>query len=1001
MTSIVNLFSNFDDLTKKKTVTDSASTYAKYKYNSRIPTPALTQGERFKRYQKKIKNSLVKNAIQLSGKEGFTNVLTEQSEEIIKNNNYSSQQQTITNLQTQYNTTLTQYENLLAEISGSVTGYINRVDSSNPYLGKNIQFTSGETCYVTNQGVAKLYPSAAILTSTSGLNGCPASSQVLSVSLPWLPAYNSPGVTIPTTPSLITGTPMTAGQSCGNEGTNVYVDQILNNPSATYQGCYADNTASPLMTFIGGAPQPPSGNLQNGTFNQPQIANNSYQYISSNSTVVGWDFYAVLINNSTAWGYPMPYPSGNQAACIQATQIIGQWINLNSGTYTITFYACGRPGYSGANTINIYCGQTGTPQSMPTVYSFTPPTTAWQQYTTTLNISSSGNYALGFYGTIDNNNNSTAIQNIVLSTSGSSSSNGTYTYEMCQQAAIDNEYQYFALQNVNPTTATGYCAVSNDEPSSTSLGPGLIPSGKTPLWSSKTSSSKSSNPGSTAALAITGSLTVYNTGGQAVFSTPAVSSIPAGYVGCYTDNSNRAMSATVLSNNTIGNPNGPYNWGMNTATCQQTATNNNYQYYGIQAGSVCFLSNDLSQTTQYGKASNCSGSGNNIVGGGWANAVYSAGTPPSNYYLILQDDGNMCIYRGTSPSDNQGLIWAAGTNGKTQQPNPVYAAANGAYGQNWISSGSTLASGDFVGSTNGNMALIMQGDGNLVLYTFTNASNCQQMSDGNTGGGVGANALYNIGEVGVQSNMGKLAYIDQNSELHTYPSTNTQFTNSYTELTGTDSPGNDISGASYGNATVEDCQNTCNNSATCGGFSFSNATNTCYPKTSAMYPNGQSQPNANVDLYMRNPIPLNPPIGVPNTTNNTDSITFQNYVNGGTLSASYGLSNATSAQQQQLAQLQTQLDSLTSQMNTYTNKFGQGSQTAASQMNANVAGVKNYLTDLTQTREQITETSSGMNGVDNILQDSDIIVLQKNYDYLFWSILAAGSVLVAMNIVKK
>ena len=40
-------------------------------------------------------------------------------------------------------------------------------------------------------------------------------------------------------------------------------------------------------------------------------------------------------------------------------------------------------------------------------------------------------------------------------------------------------------------------------------------------------------------------------------------------------------------------------------------------------------------------------------------------------------------------------------------------------------------------------------------------------------------------------------------------------------------------------------------------------------------------------------------------------------------------------------------------------------------------------------------------GVDRILDDSDIVVLQKNYDYLFWSILAAGTVLVSMNIVKK
>jgi hypothetical protein len=39
--------------------------------------------------------------------------------------------------------------------------------------------------------------------------------------------------------------------------------------------------------------------------------------------------------------------------------------------------------------------------------------------------------------------------------------------------------------------------------------------------------------------------------------------------------------------------------------------------------------------------------------------------------------------------------------------------------------------------------------------------------------------------------------------------------------------------------------------------------------------------------------------------------------------------------------------------------------------------------------------------MNRILDDSDIVVLQKNYDYLFWSILAVGAVIISMNIVKK
>ena len=39
--------------------------------------------------------------------------------------------------------------------------------------------------------------------------------------------------------------------------------------------------------------------------------------------------------------------------------------------------------------------------------------------------------------------------------------------------------------------------------------------------------------------------------------------------------------------------------------------------------------------------------------------------------------------------------------------------------------------------------------------------------------------------------------------------------------------------------------------------------------------------------------------------------------------------------------------------------------------------------------------------IQNMLNDSDIMTLQKNYSYILLSILAAASILVAMNIIKN
>jgi len=977
-------------------MTENFEKKSKKKFVNTVGSPSLNQGNKFDNYQNKIKKNLEKKNKNFF--EGFNNLdsldlkangLTKQTMNAINQNEITyQQQQTLNELTQEYQTTLNQYENLLNQISGTTTGYLNRVNPNNPYLGKTVGFTGGQIAYVTAQGVLKYIPSTAIQQSVN------IPTTVTPLNIPWNNSYSAPGVAIPTTPPLVSGTPVQPGQSLGNEGSNVYVDEFLpSDVSPTYMGCYAVNSTNNNMTFIGGTPPPPSGSLQNGNFNQPQIASNSYQYISSNTAVPGWDFYAVLINNSTAWGYPMPYPTGPQAACIQAGQVFGQWIQLNSGTYTLSFSACGRPGYSGANTINVYCvisTSATTPQAAPTVYTFTPPTTAWQSYTTTLNISTNGNYALGFYGTINNVNNSTAIQNIQLTSTGSTGG-GTYTYAQCEQAAINGGYQYFALQNVNTSTSTGYCAVSNSQPAVTQYGLSTVPSKLNVVWSSNTSG----QTGNTAILSVSGSLQVINSGGQAVFSTPNSNAQPSNYLGCYGDGPNRAMTGFVTG--------GSQQYSLQQ--CQQIAQQQGSTYFGLQnstsgTNAQCFLSSNLAQTIQYGTAGNCTQvSGGSYSGGGWSNAVYNTNLPQSNYVLIINNN-SIVIQRGTSPSDNQGQIWSFSFS--QGQANPQYVATNGIYGQNWISQGQTLAAGDWIGSPNGYAVLQMQSNGNLTLSTFQMQLNCQKMADGNTGGGIGANAAYNMGVTAIPGNIGDLAYIDANSELHSYPSTNQTYSSNYNSITGMNSPGNDISGAAF-SGTPQQCETACNENPNCAGYVTNSSGNYCWPKTSGMYPYSQTgQIDSGYNTFVRTMMPQSPPVGVSQNTNSTDTVTYQNYINGGAISSNYGLSQATSVQQQQLSQLQSQLNMLAQQITTLNNQYGTGVNVLENQAQQNVTGIGEYLTNLIKTNDNIsTVTTMNDGNLQNILSDSDIIVLQKNYSYLVWTILAAGTVLITMNITKK
>ena len=571
------------------------------------------------------------------------------------------------------------------------------------------------------------------------------------------------------------------------------------------------------------------------------------------------------------------------------------------------------------------------------------------------------------------------------------------TYEQCKQSAANNGYKYFALTNVDYSKSVGSCVASNDKEKSISLGISTIQTGSAALWSSNTQGQS----GNIATLSNTGALSVVNPEGQSVFSTPNSTAQPSNYIGCYGDKPLR--SSSIFNWSRLSRPQ-----KYNLEQCQQLANNSGSAYFGLQnstsgTDAQCILSNDLAQMTKYGKAGNCTQiSDGSWSGGGWSNAVYNAKTPDSRYYLILQDDGNMCVYRGGGPEDNQGLIWASATNGKKQSPNSSYAAAKGKYGKNWMVSGDTLASGEFIGSNDGSIALIMQSDGNLVLYTYVMGSNCKLMADGNMGGWVNGNALYEIDKQSYPKDLFKLAFIDPDSELRDYPSDNSQYSTSYTKIPSTYAK-NDIPNAAL-STDLNTCQSICDGNPECTGYNFSEGDDHGTPYTMCMPKQGDLSASISptimptMDLYARNKMPQKAPAGASTQTKNIDSIMYNGYIAGGEVDMTRKLPTSTPAQKAKLAELQNTLDGQSQQLSDLTTKFDTGSSSAWQQSQKNISGTQQYLSEFKSTNDKITTFSTN---VANILRDSDIVVLQKNYDYLFWSILATGTVLVAMNVVKK
>jgi microcystin-dependent protein len=171
---------------------------------------------------------------------------------------------------------------------------------------------------------------------------------------------------------------------------------LQNSGTRTIPYCYGVNYIIKLDDKV---------NIVNSNFTSPALTPNSFNYFGNLSTVstdiTGWMSYgAVIMNNSTAWGYPISYPLGSQAMCIQGQAYIYQEnIYLLSGTqYTLSFYTCGRP-QSGTipNTvkIDITLGA-GTPQIIATH----TPGISWSLYTQPFNVVATGLYKLTFTGTI-------------------------------------------------------------------------------------------------------------------------------------------------------------------------------------------------------------------------------------------------------------------------------------------------------------------------------------------------------------------------------------------------------------------------------------------------------------------------------------------------------------------------------------------------------------------------------------------------------------------------
>jgi hypothetical protein len=914
-----------------------------------------------------------------------------------------------------YNDLIQIYTVMQQKIGNSSLNSVNRLSPNNPYLNKTVRFTTEHVCYVTNQGVVKLVPSMDIWNSTN------IPKNYTDINLPWSNSYNTPGTTIPTNPPLISGSSLKMGESIGNEGLNVYASTLINNPSSNYIGCYND---TPVGTTTSVVPTMNSSNTNNGF----QSYSSSVYTGDKNSIYGPWAAFDK--NPNTFWH--------DGTISYNATTGIYQGQNSVNGMRG-EFLQINMPGVNTPSAQNTIVNQYSiVPRSDSERIILVRGPNSWyvlgwkdnqwkvvdrqqnQNYKTkdakVYNVASPGSYSayillVDKVGNDDETRDRDCVQvaewnlfyNSDLDITDDKramilnpSAIGYTTLDKCQEYALDNGYKYFGLQDVT-TDGTAACLVSNDVDKPKMYGDASVQRTSIPLWSSNTSSDLNC----WVQLAGDGSLTVSDSS-KKLYTT-------GGVTGCESWGTLTVQSATYGGNckAPIGNVTDKVakmgcNWVESCSIPISVSTFSDPVPGCVKNFDVAYSCG----STPFSKHLEGEANGQTMI----MDECKQYMADNCRFFLILQDDGNMCMYRGTDPSNIKGgSVWCSNTNGQQKAPNPIWVASKGKFGRNYITTGQGLGRGEWIGSTDGSLKLIMETGGNLLLYTSETKPGCKVIN-GKTYGGQHVNALYELNNVGNRNTLGKLGYIDSESKLMLYPDSMFETTNNYQIFDNSDSGGNDISNLTVNNQN--ECQTACNNNVDCRAYTFNG--NNCWLKNKNTYPKSSKAYDTGTTLGVRLP-GLKGSTTCSNKIVNVDTIQFDNYIKGQEMTSTTQCNPSIVSDQdrREFDSIKSQLILLGNDIVSQTENLYNQDNNTFEKLNINKEqfkkNIENYKLTNIKIKKELNLQHNNIEGMQNqnindingMLNDSDLRVLQQNYTYIMWSIFAIGTLTITINALKK
>ena len=356
------------------------------------------------------------------------------------------------------------------------------------------------------------------------------------------------------------------------------------------------------------------------------------------------------------------------------------------------------------------------------------------------------------------------------------------------------------------------------------------------------------------------------------------------------------------------------------------------------------------------------------------------------FRLTLGDDGNLKL---TNVTETLGtILWQSSTY-QTGLPVEKYKAVNSKFKRNYLNSGETLSAGEFIGSPTGNCYLLMENtNGTASLEIRYETLNCSGPTGQLSGDDNNTVSLYSIKREN-HTNIGKSGYIDEDGVLHQYPDELLKKNDKFYSIGKYSNDGNNIKITT--NTNKSDCEQICKTTDQCAGYVFKDGINECQLKNRNIFPNSARMFDDSSELYIRGNTVLNGS-SCSKVVNSIDNSTWElsNIGDKMSMDTLCNLGAFTDADRNGLDDSnRTLLDSLNELYNRLT-----GETKTSIQINSDLERNRQTIDSLIKSRENVTENIKDKQDETRqhtaLSEDTKKRLINENYNYMLWSILAVS-----------